>query len=155
MTICSGNDLVIWRKENNLSQEKLADLISYSVSRIAHIEEDDLPLSKRLISRIVELDNKLNNDRLIIAWHKLQSMEDFSVKKDLEDLSVLITDLLTLDPNSSFSTKSYFKFLSTSLNALCKIKKGEPHDNVQAVKEEITPLVREIYSAAGFFLKRS
>ncbi len=152
----TGKDLKIWRKNNHITQAAFAKKAGYSVSSIAHIESENKTLPIKIKDAVFRVHNELHpkDDSVIEAWRNIRSYGYIPVKEEVDSLAVTLPDLLsTKEIGNIDSTEAYMKFLTQSVQDLLKIKNGSPYKDKESFKNEIMPIVNDIYKAASEYLK--
>lgn len=154
----TGTDLKAWRKENHLTQRELADRISYSTSRISHIEYGNAVLPKKLIHQIEKLD---------MLFHPQTKKDPISEKWDAiayysniygDEMSVIeegILSLLTInvDKIGFDNTGAYLQFIGRALKDLAKVNTVSFSDSGEG-KEPARKLFNNAYREALVYLRK-
>lgn len=122
----TGNDLKVWRKNNHLTQKELAGKLSYSVSRLSHIESDNEPLSKKLILQVEKYNDYLHPKKRpnpIILTIKNLKQFNLIYGNEIAMIEKGIVELLTLDTNNGYDNPhEYLKFIASTWSNLSKFR---------------------------------
>ncbi len=154
----TGSDLKSWRIANHLTQKKLADKISYSASRLSHIEYGNEPLTRKLIQQIEELNVSLHppikKNPIAEKWDSI----NYYSNQFEDEMSVIekgILSLLTIDVNKLGieKTEAYLKFLGSALINLTKVNSIN-FDDTKKGKQPAIDLFNEIYREAVIYLRK-
>ena len=154
----TGFDLKVWRKNNHLTQKELADRISYSVSRISHIEFGNVSLSNKLIQQVEKLDMLLHphikKDPISEKWDSIKYYSNIYG----DEISVIeeeIIKLLTINVNKMGldNTEAYLKFIGSAFTNLAQINTVSFSDNDEGKKPALK-LFNNTYREALVYLRK-
>ncbi len=121
----TGSDLKKWRKKHHISQKELAAKITYSASRISHIEYTNTRMSKKLIHQIKNLEATLittKKNPISERWDSisyLRNIYDIEMKTIEEGLLRLLD--ININKWGINKTEAYLKFLGAELISLSKV----------------------------------
>ena len=129
----TGNDLRKWRKDNNLTQQQVADFSGYSKDRIAHIEAEDSPISKKLKRHIIQENAKLNPQKplLLVTIEKFLTYNEernHFFDKEIKPLEEKISIIFKNIPKGFEKTSAYLTLLDIWCNSFIKMI-NTPCDN--------------------------
>lgn len=129
----TGNDLRKWRKDNNLTQQQVADFSGYSKDRIAHIETEDSPISKKLKRRIIQENAKLNPQKplLLVTIEKFLTYNEernHFFDKEIKPLEEKISIIFKNIPKGFEKTIDYLTLLDIWCDSFIKMI-NTPCDN--------------------------
>ena len=156
----TGNDLKKWRKNNNLTQQQVADFSGYSKDRIAHIEAEDSPISKKLKRHIIQADAKLNPQKplLLITMEKFLAYNEernHFFDKEIKALEEKITIIFKNIPRAFERTIDYLTLLDIwcasfikMINTQCN-NSNTYNDNVNNILEKLRKNTREYITKYG------
>ena len=151
----NGQDLRDWRKKNHITQDALAEMIGYNKSRICHIETGNETLSKKIRDAVLRIDARMNpkDDCVIDAWRKLKTYGYGPIKEEIDSLTAILPDLLSLKVGDIDTSIAYMRFLSQIAKDILIIRNGSPFTDEASYKNEIFPTIKDINKASCRYLK--
>lgn len=150
----TGNDLRKWRKDNNLTQQQVADFSGYSKDRIAHIEAEDSPISKKLKRHIIQENAKLNPQKplLLVTIEKFLTYNEernHFFDKEIKPLEEKISIIFKNIPKGFEKTSAYLTLLDIWCNSFIKMintpcdNQNDYNNNVNNILERLRKNTRE------------
>ena len=150
----TGNDLRKWRKDNNLTQQQVADFSVYSKDRIAHIEAEDSPISKKLKRHIIQENAKLNPQKplLLVTIEKFLTYNEernHFFDKEIKPLEEKISIIFKNIPKGFEKTSAYLTLLDIWCNSFIKMintpcdNQNDYNNNVNNILERLRKNTRE------------
>lgn len=155
----TGQDLKKWRKENHLTQDKLAELTGYSKDHISKMERNITPLTNKLITQINKLDlhyhppvkelSPIAKQWEAIDYIRSYFSEEFHlIEKEIIELISVKVNTMNLD-----KPEAYLKFIGIALGDIIKMVNIN-YENEELYKKEIDPLLIDIKKEARLYLKK-
>lgn len=155
----NGQDLKNWRKENHLTQEKLAELTGYTKDHISKMERNITPLTNKLLSQVERLDLMYHPPvkelpPIAKQWEAIDYIRNY-FPEEFDIIEKEIIELISVKVNTMNLGKpeAYLKFIALTLGNLIKIANSK-YEGEEQYKTEVWPYFQEMSKEARIYLKK-
>ena len=150
----SGSQLMSWRKANHIERKDFAEMVNYSYDRIAKIENQNLPVPQKILTKIAMINDSLHPamEQVSIKWDKLKEYHTF-FDEEIDLIEKNLLELLSVNVNKLgiSGTAAYLKFIGLSLGDLLKVVTSDFIDK-EHYKNEVLPYIQHINTEAKVYL---
>lgn len=155
MKIKTGEELRIWRKRNNLTQEEVASKIGYTKETLCRYEKNNKTFPKDKQEEINNLKQERGNDDFISSWNSIKAKSIYNLYKDeFNELADNLSRLLII-PKDPLLAGPYLDYLNTAFESILSISNiNTPITDEETIKILLKDNLSFIKSKAKLYLDK-